>query len=638
MNISAGLRGSRASSLSLFILALALSACGGGEDAAAPPSGNNPPTTPPGTPPATQGASVAFASTALSLTAHTSATQLTDESIALTLTNPPTAGVSTRVTVTAGLAIVAGEVRWPTQSGGKLFLLARPPGALGAGTYSSTVKVEICADAPCTTQVSGSPANITVTYVVTGSAIPTTQVFWSPTPPTGAELQTAETRSPTMKLQVATINLPPGGIYLRHTDPSGTVIKSMEFGQATFSPQVGVAFGQYNITLQPPAALGSGLFPESVSLQACFDAACTQVVPGSGFSLAFDMLIPATEGVEFTRRIATPERGATNLVWSQANQSIYVASSLLAEQGIDPQLSRIDPLTAAIGPTATLGGENLRPLAVSTDGGYLYAGSKTKAFVHRLLLPAMTPDLSIPLGSYNGSEPYVVSDFAMLDGEPQSFVAALSHNSSSGGIVVFDNATARATSIAPVQALELPRWLVRTPVPGTFLSQSYGPSAPQVNTLDQVTVSASGINTSSSATMAAGLILGGKPERTGNRLYSPDGKALNATTGALLAVLGLPEQGVMNGLLVDNANNRMFIWAVVRARPFILSYDLTTLKLLAFAPLPLPVGSSAASTPGTGNMTLWGTDGLAVADGTQVIILSGAFFSSYRGEPTIPRL
>jgi len=273
-----------------------------------------------------------------------------------------------------------------------------------------------------------------------------------------------------------------------------------------------------------------------------------------------------------------------------------------------------------------------------TDGGYLYAGSKTKAFVHRLLLPAMTPDLSIPLGSYNGSEPYVVSDFAMLDGEPQSFVAALSHNNSSGGIVVFDNATARATSIAPVQALELPRWLVRTPVPGTFLSQSYGPSAPQVNTLDQVTVSASGINTSSSATMAAGLILGGKPERTGNRLYSPDGKALNATTGALLAVLGLPEQGVMNGLLVDNANNRMFIWAVVRARPFILSYDLTTLKLLAFAPLPLPVGSSAPSTPGTGNMTLWGTDGLAVADGTQVIILSGAFFSSYRGEPTIPRL
>ncbi|HYP79305.1 MAG TPA: hypothetical protein VEQ17_03395 [Steroidobacteraceae bacterium] len=621
-----------------LIVAMALSACGGGEDTAAPPSGNNPPATPPVTPPATQGTTVTFASKALALTANTSAAELTDESIALTLTNPPTAAATTRVTVTAGVAIVAGEVHWPTQSGGKLFLLAQPPGSLGAGTYTSTVKVEVCTDAQCTTQVSGSPANIAVTYVVTGSAMPTTQVYWSPTPPTGAELQTAETRSPTMNLQIATINLPPGGIYLRHTDPTGTVIKSMVLGEAAFIPQVGVAFGQYNITLQPPAALGSGLFPESVSLQACFDAACTQVVPGSAYSMAFNLLIPATEGVEFTRRLAAPERGATNLVWSQANQSLYVASSQLAAQGIDPQVSRIDPLTAAIGPTATLAGENLRPLAVSTDGSYLYAGSKTQALVHRLQLPAMTPDLSIPLGSFNGTEPYVVSDFAMLAGQPQSFVAALSHNNSSGGIVVFDNATARATSIAPVQALELPRWLVPTPVPGTFLSQSYGPSAPQVNTLDQVEVSASGISTASSATMAAGLILGGKPQRTGNRLYSPDGKALNATTGALLAVLGLPEQGVLNGLLVDEANNRMFIWAVVRARPFILSYDLTTLKLLAFAPLPLPVGSTTASTPGTGNMTLWGADGLAVADGTQVIILSGAFFSSYRGEPTIPRL
>lgn len=64
----------------------------------------------------------------------------------------------------------------------------------------------------------------------------------------------------------------------------------------------------------------------------------------------------------------------------------------------------------------------------------------------------------------------------------------------------------------------------------------------------------------------------------------------------------------------------------------ILSYDISTLKLLAFAEVygvpVFPVGAERT-------MTLWGTEGVALTDGSQLVVLSGAFFSTYRGEPTL---
>jgi hypothetical protein len=436
-----------------------------------------------------------------------------------------------------------------------------------------------------------------------------------------------------MTLRIFVRNLPLAGMYLTHTNPVNGLITSMVFGQPTFSPQEGVAFGQYAVTLKPPAALGSGIFTDSVDLRACFDQACTQEVPNSRYTLSFRILVPATEGVEFTRRSFTPTAGgATNLAWSAARQSLYVISSEFASNGasvgIDPTVFQINPVTMATGATTVLPGENLRYAATTDDGAFLYVTSQTQPLVHRLPLPSLAPDFPIALGSFSAFEPYLVNDIATLPGQSQSFVAAVAHNNSHGGTRVYDNAVARPETVAPVQAFEEARWLVPDVTSGTFVSQSYGPSNPQVNNLERLSVDASGIHVASSAPTASGIVVGrDRPQRAGSRLFLQDGRILDASSGALLGSLALPDSSHPLALLVDEGLSRVFVWQ----GQFILSYDLATLKFLAFAPVYGPGALQSIR----GSMVRWGDDGIALVDGNALFVLTGPFFTTYRGAPTM---
>jgi len=535
------------------------------------------------------------------------------------------------------MVISTADIVWTNSTSGKLRLLIRAPSTLGAGTYTGTVSVDICMDSTCAQHATGSPMTFGVSYVVSGSAQPRTQIYWSGQPTDNSDLTTTDTRAPKFTLQISTMDLPEEGLYLRHTASSTGLITSAVFAQPGFSPQVGVAFGEYELTLKPPATLGSGIFKDSMTFDACFDQACNSVVPNSSHTVNFDILITATPDVDFVRKSVSPgTSGATAVVWSAADQSLYVASSAFASGGalvgVDPRVLRIDPLTMSTSASVTLPGENLQNMAVTPDGSYLYVGSKTKPAVHRLQLPSLTEDLSISLGNFSQSTPYLANDLATLPGQPHSVVIAVGHNLSHGGVYVYDNATARPTSLQPVvaQAFEAARWLVPAATPGTFISQNYGPSQPQVNNIEQLTVDASGISTTSSTPTASGLVVGVKPHRAGNKLYTFDGKILDAATGALLGSLTLPDSGAPYALLPDEAHNRIFVWMSVRQKEFIVSYDMTTLRLLGFAPV------SSAQGNYNGSMTLWGNDGVALTDGGQLIVMSGAFFSTYQPPTTSP--
>lgn len=468
------------------------------------------------------------------------------------------------------------------------------------------------------------------------SSTPNTHVYWTESFLQGADLTTSETRPPQMTLQISVDGLPSSGLYLQRTTSVTGVITSAIFSQPTFSPQVGVAFAQFDVSLKPPAALGSGIFTDSMHFRACFDAACTQVVPESDHTLSLDFIIPATEGVEFTRRTLALTNGATNVVWSSPNQSLYVASSLYASNGsasgIDPQVFQVDPSTVAVGTSTTLAGENLDRMAVSTDGSYLYVSSKTKPYVHRLQLPSLTEDLSISLGNVSPYYPNSVSDFAMIPEQPESFIAALESSDYNIGIYVYDNAVARPNFVAPVQSFEPSRWLVPADAAGTFLTQSYGPSVPKINAFDQVKLSPDGISTTSSTPIAEELVIPGPPQRAGTKLFTIDGRIRDASSGAQIGSLSLPDTTYVRSILVDEAHGRIFVWMPVRQVEYVLSYDLATLKLLAFAPV---YAASNASYPSLGKMVLWGNDGVALVDGTRLIVLSGPYFTTYRGDPTI---
>jgi hypothetical protein len=532
--------------------------------------------------------------------------------------------------------VSTADIVWANSTSGNLRLLIRAPSTLGAGTYNGTVSVDICMDSTCAQHATGSPKTFAVAYVVSGSALPRTRISWSGQPTDNSDLTTADTHAPTFTLQISTMDIPDEGLYLRHTTSKTGLITAAVFSQPTFSPQVGVAFGQYEMTLRPPSVLGSGIFKDSMTFEACFDQACTNVVPDSSHTVDFDILITVAPGVDFVRKSVTPSTGATAVVWSAADQSLYVAASANASNGpivgVDPRVLRIDPLTMSTSASVTLPGENLQNMAVTPDGSYLYVGSKTKPAVHRLQLPALTEDLSVPLGNFSPSTPYLANDLATIPGQPQSFVVAVGHNSSHGGVYAYDNATARPASLQPVgaQAFEFARWLVPAAAPGTFISQNYGPSQPQVNNIEQLAVGHTGISVTTSTPTASGLIVGTKPHRAGNKLYTFDGKILDVATGALLGTLSLPESTTPYALVPDEAHNRIFVWMSVRQKDFIISYDMTTLQLLGYAPVSPAPGNF------DGSMTLWGSEGVALTDGQQLIVMSGSFFSTYQPPSTSP--
>lgn len=625
---------------------MVLSACGGGSGSSGgapatsnPPGSNSPGSNPPASNPPVTAASVTFTGpSSLSFTGDNGASRqpIEDQSIGISVTNRPAGGLWSRARI-SGVPVSSADIVWANSTSGNLRLLIRAPSTLGAGTYSGTVSVDICMDSMCAQHATGSPKTFAVSYVVSGSAQPRTQVYWSGQPTDNADLTTADTRAPKFTLQISTMDIPDEGLYLRHTVSKTGLITSAVFSQPSFSPQVGVAFGQYEMTLQSPSVLGSGIFKDSMTFEACFDQDCNSVVPNSRHTVDFDILITVTPGVEFVRKSVAPSPGgATAVVWSVADQSLYLAASANASNGpvvgVDPRVLRIDPLTMSTSASVTLPGENLQNMAVTSDGSYLYVGSKTKPAVHRLQLPTLTEDLSVPLGNFSSSTPYLANDLETIPGQPQSFVVAVGHNSSHGGVYVYDNAIARPDSLQPVvaQAFEFARWLVPAATPGTFISQNYGPSQPQVNNIEQLTVGHTGISVTSSTPTASELIVGVKPRRAGNKLYTFDGKILDVATGALLGTLALPESTTPYALLPDEVHNRIFVWMSVRQKEFIVSYDMTTLRLLGFAPVSSAVGNF------NGSMTLWGSEGVALTDGGQLIVMSGSFFSTYQPPSTSP--
>jgi hypothetical protein len=574
--------------------------------------------------------SVSISTTNLSFTGNnqTSRTTTFHDSTLITLSNvPATTTLWERVRV-SGFAVGNAELSWQNDNESKLALTIRSPSSLGAGTYVSNVDVEICRDAQCTSQLQGSPLRVTVTYTVTGSAWPSTLVHWSGSLFPGTELLSTDTRAPTDTLRISTSDLPPTGLFLRHTPSATGLIQAAVFGQPTFSPQVGVAFGQYAITLRPPTALGSGLFTDTMEFEACFDPACAVVVPNSRHVLLVSVRVTATEGVEFTRRLIAPGFAPSEVVWSPANQSLYVTGAVDFASGA--QVVQVDPRSGVIGNRAQLALPGPRRMAVTSDASQLYMGFASSPVLQRLKLPELVPDLSIDLGNFSASTPYVVNDLETLPGQPQTVVVATSRSGSHAGVFVYDGPLRRPDHIAvsPTQAFEQARLLVPLAAPGTFVSQNFGPSFPQVNSFEQLAVDAAGIRVVSSTPSATNMFLGDKLRGAENRLYLWNGSIHNAGSGALLESLGTELTWV--DVVPDLPNRRIHAWGrTATPRDYVVTFDMDTLEPLAYA----RVYDAPVFPPGSGrSMALW-ENGVALTDGLQVVVLSGPFFSTYRGEP-----
>ena len=324
---------------------------GGGGGETIQPAGASPPQT--ANPPVSPSASVEFSATALTLTGDTDRNvNPIDSTIRVTLQNRPPNGVWTRAT-SADPALYSANVNWSTETEGRLQVVPRTPRSLGAGTYNVTVQVEVCSDAQCASQIAGSPVSIAVTYVVTGSATPLSRAVWNTAQLNGTPFHTNQTTSPELSMRLSVQDAPVAGLYVRHRRLAGnSVFASVVLNQVATNTYVWTS-GDFTVTLKAPAALGSGEFRDSIEFDVCYDAACTRSVEGGAHTAEVGFLVLATEGVEYTRRSVTPPNGASEVVWSAANQSFYILSNRDAPRysnpGVDPQIARVDPTTLQLG-------------------------------------------------------------------------------------------------------------------------------------------------------------------------------------------------------------------------------------------------------------------------------------------------
>jgi len=151
----------------LALLLLALAACGGGGSGSGGGAGSSS-----GGSSGTPAASATFNKTSISQTTFNGGGGPSDSSITFTTNSPGALWYRYRQT-----SPLVREVAVFHQTGeltGTVNLKMMEGERLGAGTYTSTLTLDLCTDQSCTTLYAGTFVQISITYVVIGAAQPMT--------------------------------------------------------------------------------------------------------------------------------------------------------------------------------------------------------------------------------------------------------------------------------------------------------------------------------------------------------------------------------------------------------------------------------------------------------------------------------
>ena len=616
---------------------LALAGCGGGgsDGAAASNGGSSPPTTP--APPPSPPVQVTFLSSAVNVTAVNGDPAPADHTVKIKLANQ-TAPFWYRWRRDGDPLIESAGLGSPDSAGVYTFeiRLVRPA-LLGAGQYSTSLTLSLCADQECTQPYAGSPQRIPITYVVTGAALPQTYVSWTWTAPfPSIELETRETQAPLYELTGYLNDLPLlRKVYLRRTTSKTGLIKSMTASFDEASPIV-----RYAVTLKSPASLGSGFFDDEVTVDLCFVPDCNERAGTNAFTFRPKMTVLATRGGELTYRSRYIDADTGALAWSDVTQRLYLASTPQTPSFTSPNtVLALDPVTLATTASVALGVSGLDDIAIASDGLGLFVARRRHSIVHHLQLPSLANDYDIAFAPPAAEETYpiVAASLLPLAGQPQSILMSLHTYGAGKGIVAYDGTTARSTRIAQTAPTEGVTRLAPGATADSFIAFRQSRTVPPSQSLDALQVTPSGVATTSSTPAPAAFTFphdaGTRVQYANGRLYDEAGNVRDATNGAILSALALPEGLQLDSFTVDAAHNRLFA-AVERQNgstyPYLLSYRLDTLKLLAVARLG---GDNDSVYPSGSILRTWGSDGLAMTDGHTVIAMSGTFFTTYEGTP-----
>ena len=572
--------------------------------------------------------SLSLSQTAVAVSGATGAAAPASVNIKLTVANAPSSTLTSTVSL-SGNSVSSASASWQSNSEGELTIAFAPPGQLGAGNYTQTVTLNVCTDTACAHPIAGSPAKVTVTYAVTGSALPAVS-FYFPQPSSGFEATTSDTSPETTDFTFYIQNVPPAGLYALITQPKGGFVTGLTDSVAPDTS--GELVVTLTLTLQSPASLGSGFFNSSVSVAICYDQACTNPVAGSPVIVPIQYAVYLTKGKEYSL-VSSEAGGISDLAYDSSRGSLYVTGLAGYTSNFSSAVSEVNPSTATAVAQISLG-DGLSRVAVSDDGQYVYAASTANSSIYRLLLPTLTSDITIDLGTAStdeGVEANIAAGMAVAPGAPHTLAVALAHSSGpnrSQGVAIFDDGAARAKALAPLGNNTRADSIAWGANAGTLYVSRESDQLPEDWEIDSLSVDPTGVTPASSVNLTGTPDASGSIVYASGKLYESTGFVRDATSLSVLEQIALPQSTLSPNpygivcLTPDIGNYRLFVLSSdgQSSRLLLLIYALPALTLQG----AIDLGYDSFDVNVQTHLILWGSQGIAFnRNGLQ--ILSGSF-------------
>ncbi len=264
------------------LLVLAVAACGGGGGGGGTPAPSG---------------SITLDKTTLSASATTADAAPTGTvTVTISLTGASSPSV-TATTTNSGVESVSATVN--SASKATVTVTFKTPATLAAATYDDTITIKACTDAGCATALTGSPATVTTHYTITQAPAAVGTVTANTTAVSVSAAANGAAPTGTVKLTMTKM-----GGTLPTVQASATESAAVN-GIQSVTPEVSsTTHGAVTVQFASPGTLNVGTYSGTVVINACADAACTQLLTGSPITVNTQYVItpapPATVTVSGT--------------------------------------------------------------------------------------------------------------------------------------------------------------------------------------------------------------------------------------------------------------------------------------------------------------------------------------------------
>ncbi|HEU0014509.1 MAG TPA: IPT/TIG domain-containing protein [Longimicrobium sp.] len=323
-------------------------------------------------------------------------------------------------------------------------------------------------------------------------------------------------------------------------------------------------------------------------------AVLTVHTPGVGTSAA-RTLTARTVGAAAITSTRTVDLPAGDVVYDPHSGRLYASIRASADAHANSVVA-IDPLTGAVVDEVGVG-SNPGRLALSDDGSTLWVAMEGTGEVRRLSLPGLS------LGTAFSVDPDRVEDMRVMPGHPGTLAVARRNTCCSPaheGVVIFDDGVPRPVATPGHTGSNT---IAFGGTGAVLYGYDTGTSSAALYTMR---VDAGGV---SIVRATGGFNLGYWLQYAAGRLYA---RASVVDAGRLVSV-GSFAGGYGSSVAVDAALGRAFL--VDMWDNALEVFDLNTFQLL---------GSESLGGMTGGHLVRWGTDGLALSDGSQIHILRTA--------------